>query len=135
MKQEKTLARASTQIAPAAQAFFEVAKELQNLIDPEFSLLDCQRNRDRTPRSISISVQPLNEHFHEQGEPFWLVSRDISVAGLGLVSYEAIKCEFVRIGLLNESVNVIGRVRHNTSIGNKYPLYLVGVEFLNEIEF
>jgi len=34
---------------------------------------------------------------------------------------------------MNESVSVIGNVQHNTSIGHHYPLFLVGIEFVNEI--
>ena len=114
--------------------FYAVAIELQQLIDPKPLEFDCRRRHERTPRSISVSVQPLNEDFVPVSDPFWLVSRDISPAGIGLISYDPIEVENVRLGLLNERVSIIGQVRHNTSIGHKYPLYLIGVEFLSEIE-
>lgn len=114
--------------------FYAVAVELQRLIDPTPPEFSCRRRHQRTPRSISISVQPLDEDFQPVGEACWLVSRDISPGGIGLISYDPLESEYVRLGLLNEKVSVIGRVRHNTSIGHKYPLYLVGIEFANEIE-
>ncbi|MEL7498235.1 MAG: PilZ domain-containing protein [Planctomycetota bacterium] len=118
---------------PSAE-FYLVAQELQNLLSAKPTDFDSRRKHQRVPRSISISVEPVDADFQSQGEPFWVVSRDISRRGIGLISYDPIRHEFVRIGLLNENISVIGQVRHNTAIGHRYPLYLVGVEFLNEME-
>lgn len=119
----------------SAEQFFLVAQELQNLVNPVPVEFESKRREKRQPRTLSISVQPLDEDFQNDGDVFWLVSRDISLRGIGMVSYDRIDHRFVRLGLIGESVSVIGKVRHNTSIGNEYPLYLVGVEFLNEMDF
>lgn len=114
--------------------FYAVAVELQQLIDPTPPEFQCRRRHRRTPRSISVSVQPLDDDFDVNGDRFWLVSRDISPGGIGLISYDPIEADYVRLGLLNEKVSIIGRVRHNTSIGDKYPLFLIGIEFMSDIE-
>jgi hypothetical protein len=119
---------------PAKHKFFLVAQELQYLIDPEPPEFGCVRRQPRTMRSISISVQPLDDDFQPDGDLFWVVSRDINIKGLALICHDEINHGFVRIGLLNQAVTVIGNVRHNTSIGHRYPLFLVGIEFLNELE-
>ena len=129
-KEDKPLVASATK---SPKEFFLVAQELQNLLDPKPSSFDSRRKHQRIPRSISVSVQPLDEDFQAVGRPFWVVSRDISIRGIGLISYEPIRHDYVRVALLNENVAVFGRVRHNTSIGHKCPLYLVGVEFLNDL--
>lgn len=118
---------------PSKHRFFLAAQELQNLIEPDPPEMSPVRQHQRRMRSISISIQPLNDDFQPDGDVFWVVSRDISPRGLGLICHDAIGHGYIRIGLLNDSVTVIGNVRHNTSIGHDYPLFLVGVEFLNEI--
>ena len=118
----------------AKHRFFLVAQELQQLIDPEPPEFLSVRRHPRTERSISISVQPLNDDFQPDGDLFWVVSRDISIKGIGLICHEPVAHGYVRIGLMNEAVTVIGKVRHNTSIGHHYPQFLVGIEFLNEID-
>ena len=96
---------------------------------PEFR---NRRNHPRTSRSISVSIQPLDADFQPIGNLFWVVSRDISPKGMGLICHEPFGCEYVRTGLLSEQVTVISRVCHTTSIGETYPLYLVGIEFLHD---
>lgn len=90
-----------------------------------------RRNR-REPRSVSLRIQPLDLDFCPDGEAFWAVSRDVSNGGLGFINSEPIQHEYVRIGLFEENATMIARVCHSTSIGVKYPLYLVGVQFLDE---
>lgn len=91
-----------------------------------------QRKHKRQPRSISLSIQPLDLDFCPDGEAFWAVSRDVGNGGLGFINSEPIQHEYVRIGLFEEEATMIARVCHSTSIGVKYPLYLVGVQFLDE---
>jgi hypothetical protein len=112
-----------------SEQFLLVARALQNLGDSSLKQYQ-ERRHQRIPRSLSVSVQPLNEDFQPDGEPFWLVSRDISLTGIGLISLDPIVHRHVRLGLLDENVSVIGEVRHNSSIGTHHPLYLVGVEFI-----
>ena len=114
--------------------FFLVAQRLRTMVDVEPSEYKSRRKHPRESRSISLSVQPLDEDFQKDGDLFWVVSRDISLKGVGLICPEPIDHQFIRVGLLEENVSVIGRVCHNTSIGSEYPLYLVGVEFIRETE-
>ena len=118
----------------AKHNFFLVAQQLRNMVDCEPSEFRTVRKHPRTSRSISVSIQPLDEDFQPVGDLFWVVSRDISPKGMGLICHEPFDFEFARTGLLNEQVTVISRVRHNTSIGESYPLFLVGIEFLNDRE-
>ena len=111
--------------------FFLVAQELRDLVDFEPPEFRGHRRSCREVRSISISIQPLNEDFQPTCDPFWVVSRDISTQGIGVISHDPIGHDYVRIGLMNEHVTAIGKVRHNTSIGEKYPLFLVGIEYLH----
>ena len=115
-------------------SFFIVAQQLQKIVDFEPYEFRTRRNHTRSTRSISISLQPLDADFQPTGDTFWVVSRDISISGMGLICHEPIRCDHIRVGLMNEHVTAIARVRHNTSIGEKYPLYLVGIEFLQEFE-
>lgn len=115
--------------------FFLVAQQLRNRVDCEAMAVQDARRDKRLTRSISVSVQPLDGDFRPDGDLFWVVSRDISPKGMGLISQEPFGFEYVRTGLLNENVTVISRVRHNSSIGESYPLFLVGIEFMNDREF
>lgn len=118
----------------ASHDFFTVAQSLQHQVDSVPSVYAKRRKHQRVPRSISVSLTPLDDDFKPIGTPLWVVSRDISQNGIGLISYDPILHEHVRIGLLNQNVSVLGSIRHNTFIGHKYPLYLVGIEFLSETE-
>ena len=89
-----------------AQAFFHTAQALQNLVIGQPIRFDSRRKHQRIPRSISVSVQPLNDDFQADGESFWVVSRDISLKGIGLISYDPIEIDFVKLGLMNENVSV-----------------------------
>jgi hypothetical protein len=114
-----------------AERFLLLVQALQQLGETETCAYDQKRTAIRFPRSLSISVQPLDDDFNPDGESFWLVSRDISLKGIGLISCDPIIHRHVRLGLMDETSTVIGQVRHNSSIGQHYPLYLVGINFLN----
>jgi hypothetical protein len=120
---------------PGKHEFFLVAQELRTIRGEHSPNRRNDRRTKRETRTISISVQPLDEDFQAVEDPFWVVSRDISPKGLGLICHDPIEHEYVRIGLLNEKITAIGRIRHNTPIGETYPLYLVGIEFLQETDF
>ncbi len=114
--------------------FFLVAQQLRDMVDLEPYEFQTRRGNPRTTRSLSVSLQPLDDDFQPCGNMFWVVSRDISPKGMGLICHDRLNCQYVRSGLMNEHVTVISRVCHNTSIGEKYPLFLVGIEFLNQLE-
>ncbi len=40
--------------------------------------------------------------------------------------------DYVRVMLMEQDVSVIAKVRHSSSIGTQFPLYLIGIEFLDE---
>jgi len=109
--------------------FLSLLTELTNASEQN---IGKRRKSRREPRSISLRIQPLDLDFCPDGEPFWAVSRDISSGGLGFVNSEPLQHEFVRIGLFDQAATMIARVCHSTSIGVKYPLFLVGVQFLDE---
>ena len=89
-----------------------------------------KRTERRCVRSLSLRIQPLDCELNEDGESFWSRSRDISRRGLAFINSEPFDHEYLRVGLLEHDATVIAIVRHVTSIGDHYPLYLVGVEFI-----
>ena len=91
-----------------------------------------RRTNTRVPKRLTLTIQPLNDDFGPDGEPFCAISSDMSQKGMGFICDDAMSHEFVRIMLTEEDVSVIARVRHSTSIGTQFPLYLIGVEFLDE---
>ena len=113
--------------------FFLTAQQLRTCQAPESNQGKDQgkdqRSHERTARSISVSIQPLDDDFQPCGDPFWVVSRDVSLRGLGLLSHEPLDHKYVRLGLMDQTASTIAEVVHNTSIGEKYPLFLVGVKF------
>ena len=114
--------------------FFLAAEQLKRMVDREPPSFSNVRRHQRS-MTIPVSIQPLDEDFKAVGEQFWAVSRDISPLGMGLIFPEPLRFGFVRIGLLNKNASVISRVRHNTSIGETHPMFLVGIEFINGTEF
>ena len=93
---------------------------------------DCKRQFRRHSARLSLAIQPLTPDFQPDGEPFRAVSSDLSLKGMAFVNPEEITHEFVRVTFDNLDVSVICKVQHNSSIGIDYPLFLVGVEFLDE---
>jgi hypothetical protein len=113
--------------------FLLAAEQLKQMVDREPPSFSNVRRHQRS-MSIPVSIQPLDEDFKAVGEQFWAVSRDISPLGMGLIFPEPLRFGFVRIGLLNKNASVISRVRHNTSIGETHPMFLVGIEFIKGTE-
>lgn len=117
--------------------FFLTTQELTRIrLEPDKRLTsvraegnDFRRSHKRFVRSISVSIQPLDDDFQPCSNIFWVVSRDISMRGMGLISHEPFFHRYVRLGLIEQSVSTIAEVKHNTSIGDRYPLFLVGVNF------
>jgi len=115
------------------EAFFLAAQNFRQRTTGSDSPNAPIRRYPRQLRSISVSIEPLDDDFQPCEDLFWVVSRDISLKGIGIISHEAIEHDYVRIGLVDESITTIGQIRHNTSIGQRYPLYLVGIEFLHKL--
>ena len=90
-----------------------------------------RRQNNREARSVSLRIQPLNVDFQADGDSFWAISRDISKRGIAFINSEPVTHEFLRVGLLEHDISVIGQVRHCTSIGDHYPLFLIGLEFFD----
>lgn len=115
----------STHTYSSPRKFIYVVKQLIEVVDEK-------RQGTRIPKRLSLKVQPLDDDFRPDGEPFCALSSDLSKKGIGFVSDDRMSHEYIRIMLLEQDVSVIAQVRHSTSIGTEYPLYLVGVEFLDE---
>jgi len=91
-----------------------------------------KRSEARTPRSLSLMIQPLDLDFQPDGDSFYAIMRDISSSGMGFINSEPLRHEFVRITMPEQTRSrVIARVCYNLSIGTDYPLYLVGVKFVS----
>lgn len=104
---------------------------VKNLIQSEIHR-SCRRNYSRHTIRAPLVIQPLTIDFQPDGEGFGAISSDISLKGLAFINPEPIQHEYLRITFTQFQLSVIARVRHNSSIGVDHPLYLVGVEFLDE---
>ena len=93
---------------------------------------NCRRQYKRHAMRTSLTVQPLTDDFKPEGEAFEAVSSDISFRGMAFVFPDPIEHEYIRIKFNNFDISAIAEVKHNSSIGVDYPLYLVGIEFIEE---
>lgn len=110
----------------SVQDFHRLLHELT--LDPEPE----KRDQNRTNRTLSLEVQPLDMDFQPDGPRFYAVTRDLSKDGLGFVNAEPFSHEFVRIGIPDHSdATIIARVCYNLSVGVDQPLFMVGVHFMS----
>ena len=115
----------SPQLYSSPRNFVHVVRQL---MDPD----NCRRDNARLSKRLSLKIQPVDDNFFVDGEPIWAISSDISRRGMGFIIDDPMAHEYLRITLENEKVSVIAALRHCTSIGTTHPLYLIGVEFLDE---
>ena len=106
-------------------------KFIGSLIQQDLSTT-CRRQFCRHALRVTLSIQPLTEDFLPDGEGFSAISSDISLKGMAFVNPDPIEHDFIRISFAQFGIHVIAKVRHNSSIGIDYPLFLVGAEFLDE---
>lgn len=111
-----------------------LAAQLQGII-VEYETYKQQQRRSETRESFSIPVQatPLDEHHVPIGEPFNMVTRDMSTRGVGafhdkLISHQFLYLEF-HSPVTRNDFGVIARVEHCTPCG-KY--FIVGCQFLTQ---
>jgi len=91
-----------------------------------------RRWEDRHLMVVPVLAQPVDEQFNPVGEPFAVVTRDISQHGVGLVHSEPI-CHpmlALQMSLAGEEVNVAARVVWCESVG---PFYYIGGEFVAKL--
>jgi hypothetical protein len=82
---------------------------------------------------MPVLVQPVDERYHPIGEPFSMVTRDVSPSGVGLVHSEPIRHKFLALQMLlnGERVNFVIKVVWNMGLG---PFYGAGGEFVAKLE-
>jgi hypothetical protein len=90
------------------------------------------REEERHPMLVSVLAQPVDEEYRAIGEPFALVTRDISEKGIGLVHTEPITETLVAIqmSLAGEEVNVVVRLLWSQALG---PFYYLGGKFVAKL--
>ncbi len=93
---------------------------------------DDRRSEGRFLMAVPALVQPLTEDFEPIGEPFSVVTRDISQKGVGLVYSMRVDHRLLalRLTLADEEVNVAVRVRWCQELG---PYYYVGGAFVAKL--
>ncbi|MEM8736126.1 MAG: hypothetical protein AAGG44_17990, partial [Planctomycetota bacterium] len=79
---------------------------LEQLADQE------RRTSRRMPWRASIRVQPLDEDFRPDGEPFYAITSDLSRLGMGFIFPDAIQHSHLRITVSDDEVSAIVRVVH-----------------------
>jgi len=112
----------------------EVTDDFRKLLQAitEFPPEQDRRKINRVPRSLVVSVQPLDNNMQPTGACFKAVSRDISTNGMGFFQNEPFPTSFVRIGPNENSVSQsVARVCFNKAYHGEQVQYLVGVEFLS----
>jgi hypothetical protein len=115
-----------------SEQFFLAAQNLQNLRVIKADKIEEMRNHRRQARTMSILLQFLDDDLQPNLEPFWAITRDISLRGMGVICNDPIEVgQCMRMALINETTTVIAEVKHCSPIGVQYPLYLVGVEYVN----
>lgn len=117
---------------PEPQRTYSSPRKFVYIVRNMVNVSDDRRQNNRVPKRVTLSIQPLDDDFGSDGEAFYAISSDVSRNGISFISDDQMAHEYVRVMLLEEDVSVIAKVRHSTSIGTQYPLYLVGVEFLDE---
>lgn len=96
---------------------------------------DDRRRNKRVPRSIGITVDPIDAEEQPQGEAFFAITRDLSRKGLSFVSPVEAPFEYACITLQDQpGREVICRVCYSNLIvkSEREDVYLTGVEFLYE---
>lgn len=93
-----------------------------------------RRASRRIPRTLEISVQPLDFKLNEKGDAFFAITRDISQGGLAFLSSR--KADFEKaVVSLNEGIGpgIVSRVCNTTLIHGSGPeeVWLTNVEFLH----
>ena len=91
-----------------------------------------RRLHQRTSYRVPLLIQPLDDDYCEQGEPFWTMSRDFSRKGIGFNWSHPVLSSFVHISIPDHGFSGIAEVRHNTPKSGSDGLFVVGAEFLDE---
>ena len=88
-----------------------------------------RREEERHLMLVSVLAQPVDEQYRAIGEPFALVTRDISEKGIGLVHTEPITDNLlaIQMSLAGEEVNVVIRLLWSKALG---PFHYIGGEFV-----
>lgn len=78
-----------------------------------------QRFEARESLVLPVLAQPVDEAFHPLGEPFTLVTRDISPSGIGLVHFRRVNHRLLAIQthLADEEVNLVVEVVWQKAMG------------------
>lgn len=87
------------------------------------------------PRSVGITVMPIDAQEQQQTDEFFAITRDLSRSGLSFVSPLESFFEFACISLKDQpGREVICRVCYSNLIvkSEREDVYLTGVEFLYE---
>ena len=89
---------------------------------------NCRRRSEpRESVAIPVRVQPLDDAYQPLGEPFAVVTRDMSCGGVGFFHTERIDAKWIRICLSTPyhsgTMNLLAHIEHCTRWGD---FYLVG---------
>ncbi len=92
-----------------------------------------QRLEKRNLMVVPVLGRPVDDAYRPIDEPFWLVSRDISSKGIGLVHMDRFdhKLLALQMSIAGEEVVVIGRVEWQRGTG---PFCSTGAVFVDKLE-
>jgi hypothetical protein len=96
---------------------------------------DDRRQDNRVATSLLIFVQPLDNQFRPQGQPFKAITRDLSANGLGFFHEFPFPTNFAQISAnRNSYAKSIARICFNKVYHGDEMVYLIGAEFLPGLE-
>ena len=93
-----------------------------------------RRASRRIPRTLEISVQPMDLQMKEAGRSFFAITRDISQGGLAFLSSQ--KSDFEKaVVSLNDGIapGIVCRICHSSLVHSSGPeeVWLTNVEYLH----
>ncbi|QDV47149.1 hypothetical protein Enr13x_70580 [Stieleria neptunia] len=110
-------------------------EEIHGLIPSASGYVGPERRASRrVPRTLEISVQPMDLQMKESGRSFFAITRDISQGGLAFLSSQ--KSDFEKaVVSLNEGIapGIVCRICHSSMIHSSGPeeVWLTNVEYLH----
>ncbi len=112
-----------------------LAAHLQEIIvEYESYKKQFRRSDAREPVAIPVEAVELDKSLKPIGEPFHMVTRDMSISGAGIFHTAGVKSEYVRLQFSSpvslESFCCVAKVEHSTPCG---AYFLIGVRFLTNV--
>ncbi len=114
----------------------ECIEDFRSLLSDIAEPVEVERRKySRVPQSLILNIQPLNNDLQPVGDSFQAITRDVSTNGVGFLYNSPFPTKYVRVGATKHSVSQsVARVCFNKAYYGEKVVYLVGVEFIDELD-